>query len=51
MLELLAQVVRVDTHHRVLARVEVRAAAEDFHGDLELFRRAAVVRTLDKKLE
>src|SRR5262245_4934286 len=51
MLELLTQVVRVDAHHRVLARIEVGAAAEHFHRDLELLRRTAAARTLDEELE
>src|SRR5262245_52570967 len=51
MLELLAQVVRVDAHHRVLARIEVGAAAEHFHRDLELFWRAAAMGAFDEELE
>src|SRR5262245_23506137 len=51
MLELLPQVVRVDAHHRVLARIEVGATAEHFHRDLELLRRAAAARALDEELE
>jgi hypothetical protein len=50
-LEFLAQVVRIDAHHRVLTRIEVGAAAEHFHRDLELLWRAAVVGAFDEELE
>jgi hypothetical protein len=50
-LDLLAQVVRVDADHRVLARIEAGALAEHLHRDLELFRRASADRRLDEKLE
>ncbi len=50
-LELLPQVVRVHAHHRILARIEVGAAAEHLHRDLELLRRAAAAGALDEELE
>src|SRR5690606_9413719 len=49
--ELLAQMVRIDAHHRILPRIEVRAAIEHRRRDLVLFRRTPFERAVDEELE
>ena len=51
LLELLSELVRVDTNEGVLARIEGIAAPEDFGRYFDLFRRMTAISAVDQVLE